>query len=175
MASTRELPPGLRERKGSFRDDTARERRDSLRDESTQQRRDSFSDETARERNGGPKNAETRDRRSSLWDTEARQEEEGGRQQDGVVKMVETSPRIKFLKRSFEIGSIVLKLSIAVILFFVLLNMVMSFSYAVLTGERLNIFGIVNSTNNASQMINHTINATDTNANVTNNITNRDR
>lgn len=93
------------------------------------------------------RNTHARQRRGSIRDTESRQEEEGGQANAGVLKMIETTPKIKFLKRCFEIGSLLLKILFAFVLLVIILNMIGSLAFKTVTSERLNLFGLANSSN----------------------------
>lgn len=112
-------------------------------------------------------NGYLRQRKGSIRDTECRQEEEGGQENDGVLKMLEPSPKVKFLKRCYDISALILKLVLALVIFVVLMNMMSSLAFQTVTSKRLNLFGQYNDTNSSSTNITQSLNNTNTTTNTT--------
>lgn len=80
-----------------------------------------------------------RRRKSSLRDTESRQEEEGGKQNAGILKPVETSTVIKFLKRCYNFSTLICKFLLAGVILCLLFNLFSTLAVKTVTSERLGL------------------------------------
>ena len=84
-----------------------------------------------------------RRRRGSVSTTraaEARHEEEGGKETEDVVKLIQPSPGMQLLKRCYVFGMATLKIGLAAFIFVVILNLFSVMALKTVPSERLGLF-----------------------------------